>query len=492
MSQYYGQGGQPAPQAQPAWRPDFDRAFRSFATGDFESAVDICRQIEWTHDTNPAVLHLLGSSLSALGEYGEARTAFDRSLAINPRNPQLLCDIAYTHRMERAFDRSHAFVDQALAMMPTYHAALRAKAELLVLDREPTNAHALLQPIVMAGPDKGGDHPNVVLAFGEVCIELDRSDDAVALLETLVADESRPPQYRASASIMLGKIHEKAGDYESAWPAYAHGNMLTPVPGDPVEMEAWVDRQISEFSQQSIAGLPRASNTTDLPVFIVGFPRSGTSLVEQILACHPDLFGAGERSLIPLMSRSNPVDGWTQASIDAAAQEYIDAITPFVPSGTARITDKNPGSYMHLGFINAILPGARIIRCVRDPIDTCLSCFTQDFSYRHPYSLDLGWCGRAYKAYDRMMSHFENVIDLPVHTVRYEDLVNDQERITRELLDFVGLPWNEACLSPHKSERATITASGSQVREPMYTSSVGRAERFADHLGPLKAALGVG
>lgn len=491
MSQYYGQGSQSAPQAQPEWRQEFDRAYQSFASGDFESAIEICRQLEWTQDANPAVLHLMGSSLSAMGDYDEARTAFNRSLEINPKNPQVLCDIAYTHRMEREFDKSHAFVDQAIAMLPTYHAALRAKAELHMLDRDVDKAHAVLASVVKAGASAGGDHPNIVLAFGEVCVERGKPDEAMAGLEALAADEERSAQYRASASMMLGKIHEKAGAYEPAWEAYALGNLLSPVPGDPSEMEAWVDRQLVEFSAANIAQHPRVSATNDASVFIVGFPRSGTSLVEQILACHPDLFGAGERSLIPRISRANPVEDWTQQSIEAASNEYVDAITSFAPDGATRITDKNPGNYMHLGFINAILPGARIIHCKRDPLDTCLSCFTQDFAYRHSYSLDLGWCGRAYKAYERMAAHFESVIQNPVHTVQYEDLVRDQERVTRELVDFVGLPWNDACLKPEDSKRATITASSSQVKEPMYTSSVGRAARFADHLDPLKKALGI-
>ena len=481
MTQYYT----PDAAGQPRWRQEFERAFRAFATGDHESAADICRQIEWAEGENPMVIHLLGTSLSYQGEYEQARTELARSLRINPKNPQVLCDIAYTHRMQGHFDESHRFVDQALAILPDYHAALRAKAELLNRAGDAADAYDVLKPAI----DQGLDHPNVVLAFGEVCPEVDKADESIQPLKELVVNEAVPQQYRASASFLLGRMYENTGAFDAAWEAYEWGNELTPVPWDPAALDSFVDGLIADLSPDTLRSLPRARRRTDMPVFIVGFPRSGTTLVEQILSCHPDVFAAGERSLIPRMSRADPVQTLTQPAADAAGDEYMSQLLSFAPDGIKRFTDKNPGNYFHLAFIGSILPGARIVLCTRDPLDTCVSCFAQDFAHRQPYSRDLTWLGRAYNAYRRMIDHYQRTLEVPIHTVNYEALIADREAVTRELIEFVGLDFVDACLQPHKSNRAALTASFAQVRRPVYSTSVGRAERFARHLAPLRKAL---
>jgi len=474
-----------APDA-PNWQREFQRAFNAYNSGDFDGAINICRQLEWSEGEYPAVLHLLGTVLTMSGRVAEGREALQRSLGINARNPQVLCDIALGYRMEGRLDLAHKAVDEALRIMPTYPASIRAKAELLNREGHPDKALEVAETAYR----QGNTHPHVALAFAEAAIETGRSEDAAAALSALEGSEKAPPRQRASACFMLGSIRDQAGDFDGAWEMFERGNRMTPNPWDPAALDQWVDRQLSTYSSQALNSMPRAGTPTDTPIFIVGFPRSGTTLVEQVLASHPLVHGGGERSLVPVLTRAHPADQLTTELCDQIQREYLEGMRIAAPDGVERITDKQPGNYLNLGFISRILPGARIIHCTRDPMDACLSCYTQDFAHRHPYTRDLEHVARAHLAYQRAIAHYQAVLDLPMLTVAYESLVKDRDRTTREIIEFAGLPWDDGCLEPHKTKRATITASFAQVRKPVYETSVGRWRNYGAHLDSLESALG--
>lgn len=257
---------------------------------------------------------------------------------------------------------------------------------------------------------------------------------------------------------------------------------------------------IAFFTRQRLALLPASGCDSELPVFVVGMPRSGTSLVEQILGRHPAIRPCGERRDIYRLPRrlSNGdaerhwpevlerVDRQTLASI---ARDYLDGGR----AGDAdclRLTDKLPGNYINLGLIQLLFPGARVIYCRRDPMDTGLSCFQQNFrSKGMDFARDLRHIGLRQQACWRLMAHWSEALSLPIHVVDYETLVEDSENVSRGLVDFLGLPWDQACLDFHLSDRLVQTASYEQVRRPIYRSSVGRWKNYARWLAPLKAAL---
>jgi Sulfotransferase family len=267
-----------------------------------------------------------------------------------------------------------------------------------------------------------------------------------------------------------------------------------------------VDRIMETFSPSIMARLPRARHGSEVPVFIVGMPRSGTTLTEQILAAHPEVFGAGELpalqrvvGLVPAMTgKAAP---WPecaarlgQGGVDTLAARYLSEVTRLAP-GAARITDKMPQNFLSLGLVALLFPEARVIHCTRDPVDTCLSCYFQGFTQGHGYAFDLATLGAYYRHYRRLMDHWNAVldipvIDMPVMEMRYEAMVADQEAESRRLVDFAGLDWDDACLRFFASDRLAHTASYDQVRRPVYKGSVGRWRRYAAHLGPLLAALG--
>jgi hypothetical protein len=269
---------------------------------------------------------------------------------------------------------------------------------------------------------------------------------------------------------------------------------------DVVAAEWRLDRIARTFDAPRLAALGGFGHPSDRPIFIVGMPRSGTTLVEQILSAHPQVHGAGEIPILPnwlAASRGQggaPYPDWglTMTGADCAniGQIYLDAL-PAVPPPKTRITDKWVDNFEHLGLIHACLPNAVIIHCQRDPRDTCLSAFGIRFIEGQPYSYDLAELGRFWRAYDRLMAHWRAVLP-PGRMLEapYEAVVEDVEGWARRLIAHCGLEWDDACLRFYESGRQVYSASFAQVRRPIYTASVGRWRPFARHLGPLLDALG--
>jgi hypothetical protein len=226
-------------------------------------------------------------------------------------------------------------------------------------------------------------------------------------------------------------------------------------------------------------------------VFVVGMVRSGTSLVEQILASHPQVFGCGE---LKNMSRiagafyNACVHGVDAQSVHDLAEEYLRRLGRDCGPEALRVIDKMPHNYLHLGAIAVLFPRARIIHCRRDPMDTCLSAYLQPFN-DVPYATSLEELGFYHGEYERLTEHWRKVLPLRMYEVVYEELVAEPERLSRQIVAFCGLEWDERCLDFHTNTRAVRTMSKLQVRQPMYARSVGRWKRFEVYLGPLRDAL---
>jgi hypothetical protein len=235
---------------------------------------------------------------------------------------------------------------------------------------------------------------------------------------------------------------------------------------------------------------------SNLPVFVVGMPRSGTTLVEQILASHPMVYGSGE--LKRLHTLVEGIEGFPNAARDlpatqlrALGEAYLAFVKPMA-SGRRHVVDKMPSNFLLAGMIRLILPDAHIIHCRRNPVDTCLSCYTKLFAGEQAFAYDHAELGRFHRAYQALMAHWRSILP-PSHflEVDYEAVVDDVEREAQRLLNYLGLPWDKAVLSFHETDRPVRTASVNQVREPIYRTSAGRWRQHAAHLQPLLTALGV-
>ncbi len=442
----------------------------------------------------------LGCALRHLGQYDQAEVAFREALQIAPDHP--LAHEGYTNLgtvlliLNRLEDARAAF-QQATALKPDSQRAVAGEANVLQRQGEFEKAYTLVQPFLQ----RREADTNVALVLAAMCRPLQRCREAVALMEGLLAGEGPQPDFYEGIMLhfTLGRLLDAEGDYDRAFHHYQQGNLTAGRDFDPGAHERYVDGIISTYTPQFMARAARATHGSDRPVFIVGMPRSGTSLVEQILASHPDVFGAGELEEMHKISVDMPeaADGrpYPQAAqelsvayCDGLAQRYLDHLSGFAPPEARRVTDKMPANFLHLGLIAQLFPGARIIHCIRDPMDTCLSCYFQNF-VTISYSYDLSHLGFYYRQYERIMAHWRKALDIPMMEVRYEDLVENQEDISRALVDFCGLAWDERCLRFHQTRRVVATASYDQVRQPLYNRSVERWRHYERHLEPLRRAL---
>ena len=264
------------------------------------------------------------------------------------------------------------------------------------------------------------------------------------------------------------------------------------------------DRIEAIFSRELIEKKSGGGDASPMPIFILGMPRSGTTLVEQIIASHPMVHGAGElQTLNDVAQTVRGSDGQPMSypefvsALDAPAlrqigARYIAAVRALAPEG-ARVTDKMPSNYYFAGLIHLALPNATIIHTIRDPVDTCISCFSKLFSAEQNHTYELGELGRYNSRYQRLMAHWRRVLPAGrILDVRYEDVVADLEGQARRIIAHCGLPWDDRCLAFHETDRPVRTASATQVRQPIYRSAVGRWRVYQQQVGPLLAELDAG
>lgn len=347
--------------------------------------------------------------------------------------------------------------------------------------------------------------PNDALALGAL-VRSGHSDDKAAdmtRLRDIAHNESASHAMRAAACFALAPTLDKAGDYDEAFAFLAIGNRLMHQDRtarghifDRQQTKAFVDGQINTFDPAAMHEIGQYGNQSDVPVFIVGLPRSGTTLVEQILAQHPDIHGLGETKNVYLgvddIKREAALAGRTSllpSQIAAKADEILAAMRAPMPTAR-RVTDKMPDNITIVGQIAMLFPHARVIFCRRDPRDTGLSCYFENFGEAIPWAFDQADIGYNIYQMERLWLHWRHVLPIRMLDVHYKDLVADLEGQARRMLDFLDLPWDPACLAFHQSKRQVVTASVWQVRRPIYTSSVGRWRNYRAHLGPMIAELG--
>ena len=292
------------------------------------------------------------------------------------------------------------------------------------------------------------------------------------------------PWHRAQAGFSLAQILDELGEYREAFEAATRANLIRGGRFDSSAHSRWVDRVIEQAP--TIAG--EGAETDARPVFILGMPRSGTSLLEQILSGHSAIYAAGELSFIADIASRTPAWLGTRNNAGELAglgREYLESLP--VEAGDATIvSDKMPLNFLYLGLIAAILPGARVIHCLRDPRDVAVSCYVQDFiDPALAFSFDLRQTADYYRDYWRLMAHWRARLALPILEVHYEILVSDIEKQTQRILEFLGLPMEQACLSFHEREREVKTASHAQVRRPLYQTSVGRYRNYEEQIQKL-------
>lgn len=442
-----------------------------------------------------AWLHL-GVAVHGQGHFRRAAQAYNRAVELDPELADAHASIGKVMADSARYDDAQIAYRRVLELEPGHQLALSGLALLANLRGEYREALELIEPTVR----NGSANPQLLVNYARLKRRLNEHHEAIEILADLESTVSARA-VAAEIRFCLADIYDDLGEYDSAFEYYSAGNEQRPANFVPAGQRNLVDSYIEFFSPDRLAGLAHSSVASTQPVFIVGMPRSGTSLVEQILASHPDVYAVGERTEMPIIqislaksigsSRTYPacLQDASSEDMDELASRYLESVGGSQPAAK-RITDKLPSNFLNLGLIQLLFPNARIIHCRRHPLDTGLSCFFQNFGGRSmSFSQSLEHIGIYYACYRRLMEHWERVLLLSKLDVVYEDLVSDQERGSRKLLEFLGLPWNDRCLEFHKHERIAHTASFAQVKLPIYTSSVNRYKHYEKHLAPLKQSL---
>lgn len=468
-----------------------------YQLGDLHGACDDCRAAS---ALAPDDLELLARWIDAMIADGSAPMDDEPARRLVERQPFSTRNhsrLGSVHRLNGSLDEAMDCYRRSIELDTTNSDAIAGMAEVHEARGDSQAAVDLLAPHVHT---TGAAFP-VLTAWLRSMFRLKQWDDAARTAMAWIDAAPRSSQQTALIHHRIGNAYDRAGRPDEAFDAWRRGNEPHANAWDADEHTRLTDSLIETYSSRMMDEHPRSSRTDTRPVFIMGMFRSGTTLLEQIISMHPTAHAAGERSeMLELAGSLRTATGsnqpypqcvaeTTDEHLDAAAATYLQALASGAGDATI-ITDKLPLNFLNIGLISLMLPGARIIHSNRDPLDTCLSCYGNSFSSRMTFTANLEHLGRAYRDYIRIMEHWRSVRTVPMLEVDYESIASDPEPQIRRILEFLEIPWDDACMQFHRSKRVAQTLSREQVKQPMYTRSIHRSRAYWDQLEPLRAVLG--
>jgi tetratricopeptide (TPR) repeat protein len=441
----------------------------------------------------------LGIVLVELDNLNDAVMYFNRALEINPADKNAYLALGKAHNELGNLEQAMSAFRKAIAIDPdneNFHGELGAAL----------SDHGEIEEAVAAQRKALEINPEYTKAYSRLSMnkKFTEHDEDMKAMESLLSKKGILDKDIVPLAFGLGKAYEDLGSYEQSMECVIKGAGIkrNSYEYSISESQQQFDRIKEVFSPDFFAGHGDCGNPDRAPIFILGMPRSGTSLVEQILASHPDVYGAGELKDLWLVLKSIGLSADEGASrivpkrfleLDAGAladlgKQYMARIREH--SAKAKfITNKMPQNFMYVGFIRTILPNARVIHCIRDPMDNCLSIFKNPLPNDHGYANNMSELGQYYRMYQDLMDYWKDTLPGFVYDQRYEDLVKSVEEQVSSLLQYCGLEWDDACLEFHKTRRKVRTASNVQVRRPIYNDSVQLWKRYEKQLEPLRAAI---
>jgi len=446
----------------------------------YRRAVDLKPRFAKAHSN-------LGSALRELANLDEAEASYRCALALEPGDAEIRTNLGIVQRLLGRSADAEASCRTALESNPDSHAAIAFLAELHADKGQFADAEGLYRRAIAIVPDS----PQAWAGIAGLR-KMTGDDLSWITAAERIAEQRLRPREEANLRYAIGKYFDDVKEFDSAFVNYRRANELTKTyrpAHDRGHLARTFEFVAQLYGRDWVGQSKDRSNASPRPVFIIGTPRSGTSLAEQILASHPAVFGAGELSFWKIASpkaAAAALEGESAAEVSSrAARDYLQLLAG-LSAGALRVVDKMPANFAYLGLIHAALPQARIIHMRRNPIDSCLSIYFQNFHVAHSYANDLDDLAHFYGEYERVMDHWRSI--LPQGTildVPYEGLVQDPEAWSRAMVDFIGLPWDPACLDFHRTNRSVSTFSKWQVRQKITQSSVERWRNYENFVGPL-------
>jgi len=437
-----------------------------------------------------------GNALNDLGRQDEAVEEFTRVLKTDPAVPEAHFNLAAALNLQGEKNAALEHYREAYRLQPDFMAAVLGATEMLDRLGQPEAARKQLQPFA----DRRGKDAFIAIAYAGLAAGDDDRRASIADLESLLGDKKVGRNLTRKIRFMLGTLYDALRSYDSAFENYRQGNGLVREAFDRAGRLLNIDRLIDAFNPEGFRSLPGATNTSELPVFIVGLPRAGKTLAEEMLASHPRVTGAGELADVTSIMRAIEadtgmdfplgIDSLPVSRLDEYANEYLERRQAGAFQGATRVVDTMPGNFQYLGLIMMLFPRAHIIHCRRNPLDQCLECYFKNFfrASEYAYTSSLDDLAFMYAHYSRLMRHWKETLELPLLDVSYEALVQQPEATCRELLDFVGLDWDPRCLDFHQPGNSQLIKAR-EFHEPVHAGYIGRWKNYERQLQPLMDGL---
>jgi len=469
--------------------------------GSFTQALSIYQQIARAKPRWPFAYFGIGSAYAGMGRFEDARRNLRKAIGLKDDHSAFYAKISEVYNRLDDPENALAAADRAIELEPANPHYLVNKAMILRFAGDTRSAHELLEKAIRNGERAD----QLVRVYGSLCGSLGKPEVGIEALEPLTRTVNPDPMVTATHFFTLTKLYDQGAQYDQAFEAAKRGSALRGDVYEPRARESQLEQRLDAWSVDRMGTLARSRVVSDKPVFIVGMPRSGTTLVEQIIAAHRDAYGAGE--LINIFTSveemglgdgadtdlQGVVESLKPATLDRIARRILREMEKQAPKGTkpARITDKLPLNFQHLGLIEQLFPKARVIHCMRHPLDLFVSCYLLDFGgvNAHAYTYDPEHFAHFYSLYLRYMAHWKSVCSIPILDVRYEETIADQRGMTERILAFLDLEWDDSCMRFFEAKRSVSTASTEQVRRAMYSSSMARWKNYEEHLGEVIEAL---
>lgn len=462
----------------------------------FDVSIELLEKAVKYAPKKPKFRNNLANSYILNGQPELAVPHLRKALARTPGLTEALMNMTRANREMSKWKTALDYCQKVLNKDPGFVPARLAQAGIMSEAGDSAGAAKLFREILNDQPDEF----NAMIGLAGAH-KFSSDDKDIELFEAAINGGELSEGELVAILHTAGKYYNDIKDYDQAFARFSKAKEMAGLKFNLNEYRKHVDQLSKLFTSLHFLKYQNSGSPSERPVFIVGMPRSGTTLTEQIIASHPQAFGAGELSDIGMMVGEITQVGYPHPKFYEAlnslttsqsaqyAERYLSVLNR--NSRTAlRVVDKMPHNFEALGVIALFFPNARIIHCKRDPMDNCMSIFTHHFSEAHGYNTSLEKLGLYYREYNRLMGHWKTALPLEIFEVQYEHMIADQEAVTRKLIDFLDLEWNDACLNFHETERSVQTISKWQVRQPIYTTSVKRWKQYDKHLGPLKQALG--